>query len=81
MSLASMYFDGVPPDLDVGHVYLELKPSGTILRAWTRTSRCVDPAVMPALQAWVDSEIAMEHSDLHATTPPLDVMRVSLHCS
>ena len=63
MTFGPTYFNGTPPELDLGHVYLELNPSGKILRAWTRTLTDVDPAVMPALQMWVDSEIGTQHPD------------------
>ena len=52
------FFNGTPPDLDLGHVYVELDPSGAIVRAWTRWTTEIERSSWPALQAWVTGEVA-----------------------
>jgi hypothetical protein len=58
MAQIPLYFSGTPPGLGLGHVYTELAPTGEIVRAWTAQTTEIDRSHWPALQAWVDEELA-----------------------
>jgi hypothetical protein len=58
MAQAPRFFNGTPPGLRLGHVYTELAWSGEIVRAWTSQTTEIDRSFWPALQRWVDDELA-----------------------
>jgi hypothetical protein len=51
-------FDGVPPGLGLGRVFLRLDASGYVVAARTEDQREVAHEHWPALQTWVDASLA-----------------------